>query len=103
MLSRDKKYNKHENLYNLEKHTFRTHKDTHTLYVLNNFCLSGHKKLTTSFTDSAVCLNTFFFSLQSEFTFFFYLKYKVQILWFPLLPTGEGRLFLLEAKSQLLA
>lgn len=32
-----------------------------------------------------------------------YLKYKVQILSFPLLPTGEGRLFLCESKSQLLA
>lgn len=49
--------------------------------------LSGHKTLTTPFTDSAICLNISF--LQSEFTFF--LKYKVQILWFPLLPVGEGR------------
>lgn len=39
-----------------------------------------------SFTDSAVGLNTS--SLQSEFTFF--LKYKVQILWFPL-PLGGDR------------
>lgn len=69
---------------------------THTLYVLNNFCLSGHKKLTTSFTDSAVCLNTLF--LQSEFTF---LKYKVQILWFQLLPIGQGRFSVEDGESQL--
>lgn len=59
---------------------------THTLYVLNyyySFCCfcKDIKMLTTSFTYSAVCLNTLFFSTK---WIYIVLKYKVQRLWFPL-------------------
>lgn len=51
--------------------------------------LSGHKTLNYTIHRFSNLFKYSISFLQSEFTFF--LKYKVQILWFPLLPVGEGR------------
>lgn len=61
---------KHENSFNLEKHTFRTHKETHTLYVLNNFCFVRTQEANYIIHRFSSLFKYLFF-LQSEFTFIF--------------------------------